>query len=75
MMYRDEIIAEVWRNRDAFTARHHNNFNEMLTDLQKLQKLQKRPNCKMVDRRGLTAVKTLIPGTGEILAQSQNELA
>lgn len=72
MMYCDVIIAEVWRNRDAFTARHHNNFNEMLADL---QKLQKRPNCKMVDRRGLTAVKTLIPGTGEILAQSQNELA
>ena len=36
MMYCDEVIAEVWRNRDAFTAQHHNSFNEMLADLQRL---------------------------------------
>ena len=72
MMYCDEIIAEVWRNRDAFTAQHHNNFKEILADL---QKFQKRPNCKTVDRRDLTSAKKPIPRTGESLIQSQNLLA
>jgi hypothetical protein len=48
MIYRDEIIAEVWRNRDAYAAQHHNNLNEMVADL---RERQKRPGCKLVDRR------------------------
>ncbi len=47
-MYRDEIIVEVWRNRDAYTALHHYSFDEMVADL---QVRQQRPDCKLVDRR------------------------
>jgi hypothetical protein len=50
MIYRDEIIAEVWRNRDAYAAQHHNSLNEMVADL---RERQKRPGCKLVDRRDL----------------------
>jgi len=37
MIYRDEIIAEVWRNRDAYAAQHHNSLNEMVADLRERQ--------------------------------------
>ena len=47
-MYRDEIIVEVWRNRDAYAARHHYSLDEMVADL---QERQKQPDCKLVDRR------------------------
>lgn len=47
-MYRDEIIAEVWRNRDAYAARHQNSLTEMVADL---RERQQRPDCKRVDRR------------------------
>lgn len=48
MIYRDEIIAEVWQNRDTYAAQHHNNLNEMIADL---SERQNRPGCKLVDRR------------------------
>ncbi|WP_295447390.1 hypothetical protein [uncultured Thiodictyon sp.] len=47
-MYQDEIIAEVWRNRDAYAARHHHSLAEMVSDL---RARQGRPDCKLVDRR------------------------
>ena len=47
-MYSDEIIVEVWRNRDAYAARHHYSLDEMVADL---QERQKQPDCKLVDRR------------------------
>nr|VFJ48535.1 MAG: hypothetical protein BECKDK2373C_GA0170839_10228 [Candidatus Kentron sp. DK]VFJ49013.1 MAG: hypothetical protein BECKDK2373B_GA0170837_102214 [Candidatus Kentron sp. DK] len=47
-MYRDEIIAEVWRNRDAYTEKHHHNLSEMVADL---KARQKRPGCRLVDKR------------------------
>ena len=47
-MYKDEIIAEVWRNRDSYAEEHHHNLAEMVADL---QARQKRPDCKLVDRR------------------------
>jgi hypothetical protein len=47
-MYSDEIIAEVWRNRDAYAEKHHYSLAEMVADL---QARQKRPGCKLVDRR------------------------
>jgi hypothetical protein len=50
-MYKDEIIAEVWRNRDAYTEKHHHSLSEMVADL---QARQKRPECKLVDRRDRT---------------------
>lgn len=48
MMYRDEIIAEVWRIRDAYAARHHYSLDEMVADL---RERQNRPGCKLVDKR------------------------
>ena len=47
-MYSDEIIVEVWRNRDAYAARHHYSLDEMVADL---RERQKQPDCKLVDRR------------------------
>ena len=47
-MYSDEIIIEVWRNRDAYAARHHYSLDEMVADL---RERQKQPDCKLVDRR------------------------
>lgn len=50
-MYRDEIIAEVWQNRDAYTERHQHNLAAMVADL---QLRQERRQCKLVDRRDRT---------------------
>jgi hypothetical protein len=47
-MYTDEIIAEVWRNRDAYAKEHHNNLDEIVADLRKREKIH--PN-QIVDRR------------------------
>ena len=47
-MCKDEIIAEVWRNRDAYAEKHHHNLDEILKDL---QKRQKKSRLKFVDRR------------------------
>ena len=30
-MHKDEIIAEVWRNRDAYAEKHHHNLAEIVT--------------------------------------------
>ncbi len=50
-MYRDEIIEEVWKNRDAYTSKHHHNLAEMVADL---KVRQERAGCKLVDRRNRT---------------------
>lgn len=50
-MYKDEIIAEVWRNRDAYAEKHHHSLAEMVADL---QVRQKKTECKVVDRRDRT---------------------
>ena len=34
-MYKDEIIEEVWRNRDAYAKKHHYNINEIVADLER----------------------------------------
>jgi hypothetical protein len=34
-MYKDEIIAEVWRNREAFARQHQHNLNEMVAALRR----------------------------------------
>jgi hypothetical protein len=47
-MYKDEIIAEVWRNRDAYARKHHNNLDEIVADLRKREKSH--PD-RIVDRR------------------------
>jgi hypothetical protein len=47
-MYSDEIIAEVWRNRDAYVEEHHHSLEEIVTDLQRRQQKHEE---KLVDRR------------------------
>ena len=47
-MYKDEIIAEVWRNRDAYARAHNHNLNEIVADLRKREK--EHPQ-RVVDRR------------------------
>ena len=47
-MYTDEIIAEVWRNREEYAAEHHHNLDEIVADLQLRQ--QKHQDL-LVDRR------------------------
>jgi hypothetical protein len=36
-MYQDEIINEVWKNREAYARRHNHNLHEIVLDLQKRQ--------------------------------------
>lgn len=47
-MYKDEIIAEVWRNRDAYARAHHHDLNEIVADLRKREK--EHPH-RVIDRR------------------------
>ncbi len=47
-MYRDEIIAEVWRNRDAYVAAHHHSLEEIVSDLQRRQAKHRE---RLIDRR------------------------
>jgi len=47
-MYKDEIIAEVWRNRDFYAEKHRHRLAEIVADL---QARQQQPGCKLVDRR------------------------
>ena len=44
----DEIISEVWRNRDAYVERLHHSLDEIVEDL---RKRQSRPHSTLVDRR------------------------
>ena len=34
-MNADEIIAEVWRNRDAYVKQHHHDLDEIVKDLRR----------------------------------------
>jgi len=47
-MRKDEIIAEVWRMRDAYAKKHHHSLDEIMWDL---QNRQKKSPLKLVDRR------------------------
>ncbi len=47
-MYKDEIIKEVWQNRDEYAERHHHNLSEIVADLKKRQHLSKH---EFVNRR------------------------
>ena len=49
-MHTDEIIVEVWRNRDLYAQSHHHDLHEIVADL---KERQKRSGCKLVDRREL----------------------
>lgn len=47
-MYKDGIMVEVWRVRDAYAKKHHHNLDEILRDL---QNRQKKSPLRFVDRR------------------------
>ena len=47
-MYRDEIISEVWRIRDAYVEAHHRDLDAMVEDLRLRQSAHPE---KLVDRR------------------------
>jgi predicted metal-dependent hydrolase len=51
-MYQDEIIAEVWRNREAFAKRHHHNLHEIVLEIQKRQQT---PLSCLVDKKHRTS--------------------
>jgi len=51
MKYEDEIIAEVWKNREAYAARHNHDLQRIVADLQERQKT---PFSLLVDRRHRT---------------------
>jgi hypothetical protein len=53
-MYTDEIIAEVWRHRDAYAQKHHNSLGEMVADL---ISRQQESGHKVVDRRDRTMAR------------------
>ena len=55
MKYQDDIIAEVWKNRDSYAERHHHNLHEIVADLQKRQQT---PLSRLVDRRHRTKTST-----------------
>jgi hypothetical protein len=59
-MYRDEIIAEVWRNRDSYTQEHNHSLADMVADL---QARQERTGCKVVDRRDRTRAASRPPSS------------
>lgn len=50
-MYQDEIIAEVWKNRETLAKRHNHNLHEIVLDMQKRQQT---PLSGLVDRRHRT---------------------
>jgi predicted metal-dependent hydrolase len=35
MIYHDEIIEEVWNNRQAHATQHHHNLHKIVADLKK----------------------------------------
>ena len=47
-MHHDEIIEEVWRNREALAKRSHHNLHNIVLDIQKRQGA---PLSEIVDRR------------------------
>jgi hypothetical protein len=54
-MYKDDIIAEVWRNRDDYARKHNYNLDEMVADLRKRE--QSHPD-RIVDRQHRTKPST-----------------
>ena len=37
-MEENEILREVWRNRDAFAKRHHYNLDAMVEELRQMER-------------------------------------
>jgi hypothetical protein len=49
---KNEILEEVWRNRDAFAQKYGYDLDAMVSALQEME--QERPE-KIIDRRGSSA--------------------
>jgi hypothetical protein len=47
-MKKDDILEEVWRNRDEFAREHNYDLDAMVAAL---QEIEKHPLSKVVDRR------------------------
>jgi len=47
-MYEDEIIAEVWRNREAYVAQHQHDLKRIVADLRRREEER---STKVLDRR------------------------
>ena len=45
---KDEILIEVWRNRDEFARRHNYDLDAMVAEL---QEMERHPWSTVVDRR------------------------
>ena len=67
-MYKDEIIAEVWRNRDAYAAKHNNDIARIAADL---RKLQQKSGWRIVDR----SQSTSSPSNSDIQHSSNDQNA
>ncbi|MBI3985807.1 MAG: hypothetical protein HY343_02720 [Lentisphaerae bacterium] len=50
-MYQDEIISEVWRNREALAKRHNHDLHAIVVEMQRRQQT---PLSKLADRRRQT---------------------
>jgi len=55
---KNEILQEVWRNRDEFAKEHNYDLDAMVAAL---QEMEKHPLTKTVDRRKQTSLKTADP--------------
>jgi hypothetical protein len=64
-MYEDEIISDVWKNREAYARKHKHNLHSIVCDL---QERQKRPFSKVVDRR-----KKVVLAVGEEIGTYKSE--
>ena len=53
-MRKNEILEEVWRNRDEFAREHNYDLDAMVAAL---QEMEKHPLNKVVDRRQKTSDK------------------
>ncbi len=49
-MLKNDILEEVWRNRDEFAKRYNYNLDDMVSEL---QKMERNPFGHLVDRRKL----------------------
>jgi predicted ATP-dependent Lon-type protease len=54
-MVENEILREVWRNRDAFAKRHGYNLDAMVEEL---RQMERQSLNKLVDRSGESVKKT-----------------
>ena len=52
---KNEILQEVWRNRDEFAKEHNYDLDAMVAAL---QEMEKHPLTRTVDRREQTSSKT-----------------